>query len=146
MGFKRDGVFPTTPSVYTATTTIPHGQTINLVQVTLEAGNWLLIAAGRPSIPSGTITFDTPINLRYSISSASQTYANGDAYLEYNQLVFQSQINGLPVANFTAYVQPSSTVTYYLMCSPLYGDGTATTFGTNMKIGSNNKLTAIRVG
>lgn len=138
-------MFPTTPSVYTASTTIPDGLTINLLQVTLEAGCWLLIAAGRPSIPTGTITFLNNINLRFSISSASQTYANGDAYLEYNQLTINSQINNLPVANFSAYVQPSSTTTYYLMCSPLYGDITATTYGTNMKIGSLNKFTAIRI-
>jgi hypothetical protein len=146
LGFKRLGVFPTTPSAYTASTVVSNGNTINLQQVSLEPGSWLLIASGRNAIPTGTITFNYPYTLRYNITSASQTYANADAYHEFVNVLFPSSISILPTYNFSVYVQPTITTDYYVTCSPLYGDGTSTTFGTNIQIGTENKFMAIRVG
>ena len=146
LGFKREGGFPTLPSVYDASTTIGDGLTINIVQVTIEPGHWLLIATGKPDIPTGTITFNSTYNLRYNITSSSQTFANADAYFEYSNLTFQSSISSLPHYNFSAYVQNVITTTYYVTCSPIYGNGASISGGTNIKIGTANRLLAVRIG
>ena len=138
LGFSRTGTIPL------STTVITDGQTINVASIVLEAGSWLLIAEGRQAV-SGTISFAYPYTLRYNITSTSQTYAGGLTYYEYCNLTFQSSISILPYYNFSTYVRPTTSTTYYITCSPLYGNGAATTAGTNMQIGSNTKFTAIRI-
>ena len=136
---------PTIPSTYTSATPIPDGQTINISQITIEAGTWLLIAHGRNNIPTGTITFAYPYNLRYNITTGSQTYGDADTYLEYVNLTFQSSISMLPYYNFSIVVKTAVTTNYYVTCSPLYGNGASTTGGNNIQIGTLNKLIAVRI-
>jgi len=137
-----------TPSVVLVqsvpTTSIPDGLTINIQTITLPAGSWLLIAQGRIAI-TATISFAQPTPLRYNITSSSQVYAGASTYCEYNNLTFLSPINTIPYSNFSTYVQPSVSTNYYLTVSPQYGNGAATSLGTNIQIGSEMTLKAVRI-
>jgi hypothetical protein len=135
---------PTLPSIYTSSTPIPDGQTINVSQISLEAGTWLLIAHGRPVV-NGSISFAYPFTLRFNITSLSSTYSNADTYFEFVNLTFQTSITSLPTYSFSVIVQPTITSNYFVTCSPLYGNGSLTTAGNNIQIGTGNKLQAIRI-
>ena len=139
VGFIQQG------TLSTSTNAINDGQTIDLASVAVTAGTWIIVAEGKPAVSAAGVSFGVSTQLRYNISPTSMTFANASAYAEYNNFVFQSAGTVLPYVTMTTMVNNLTAATYYFTLSPTYGNGALITGGTNITVGTNLKMKAIRI-
>ena len=139
LGYIKQGTLSTSSNV------IADGQTIDMAEVEVTAGTWIIVAEGKPAVAVAGVSFGTSVQLRYNISPTSITYANALTYAEYNNFVFQSAGTVLPYVTMTTMVNTLVTKKYFMTLSPTYGNGALTTGGTNITVGTNIKMKAIRI-